>query len=245
MLGNNSVCFFIWKKTDFTINLIAAKVMLEKKERKRPQGEIRDKERTKLKLLNAVGDIIRIEGYHGLGVNKIAAKAGVNKKLIYRYFESVENLIEKYVREKDYWVSFVDKVQISDSSQTDFGEHELSKLLSAQFDFFYAAEEMQEIVLWEISESSSLMRDIADAREHLGSELFKLSDPFFEDTSVDLRSLVALQVAGIYYLVLHAKHNGSTFCEIDIKTEEGRDRIKNAIKQISKWAFSEPKKGGC
>ncbi|MFC6102677.1 TetR/AcrR family transcriptional regulator [Olivibacter domesticus] len=218
--------------------------MLTKKERKRPQGEIRDKERTKLKLLNAVGEIIRAEGYHGLGVNKIAAKAGVNKKLIYRYFESVENLIEKYVREKDYWVSFVDKVQIVESP-TDFGEHTLSKLLSAQFDFFYTAEEMQEIVLWEISEHSSLMRDIADAREHLGSELFKLSDPLFEGSGIDLRSLVALQVAGIYYLVLHAKHNGSTFCEIDIKTEEGRGRIKTAIEQISKWAFSEVKKNKC
>lgn len=213
-----------------------------KKERKRPQGEIRDKERTKLKLLNAVGEIIRREGYHGLGVNKIAATAGVNKKLIYRYFDSVENLIEKYVREKDYWVSFVDKLQIAESSQGDFGEDALSKLLVAQFDFFYTAEEMQEIVLWEISEKNSLMRDIADAREHLGSELFKLSDPLFKDSKIDLRGLVALQVAGIYYLVLHAKHNGSTFCEIDIKEEEGRDRIKAAIEQISKWAFSEAKK---
>jgi len=213
-----------------------------KKERKRPQGEIRDKERTKLKLLNAVGEIIRQEGYKGLGVNKIAHVAGVNKKLIYRYFDSVDNLIEQYVRRKDYWVSFVDKLEIAESSKEDYGRGALSDLLGKQLDFFFIEEELQQILLWEISEKSTLMREIAETRERFGSELFTFSDALFKDTPVDLRSLAALQVAGIYYLVLHAKNNGSTFCEIDINTEEGRNRIKKAIEQITNWAFEEAKK---
>ncbi|QNL47758.1 TetR/AcrR family transcriptional regulator [Olivibacter sp. SDN3] len=213
-----------------------------KKERKRPQGEFRDKERTKLKLLHAVGEIIRTEGYQGLGVNKIAHQAGVNKKLIYRYFDGVDNLIEKYVREKDYWVSFVDNAQIAETSRDDFGQVGLPELLKEQFDFFLSAEELQNIVLWEISENSNLMREVAEVREHLGSELFKITDPLFSGSEVDLRSIVALQVAGIYYLVLHAKHNGSTFCEIDINTEEGKSRLKKAIEQINGWAFEEAKR---
>src|SRR5690606_22460993 len=155
-----------------------------KKERKRPQGEIRDRERTKLKLLSAVGQIIRTEGYQGLGVNKIAQIAGVNKKLIYRYFDSVDNLVEKYVREKDYWVSFVDKINVADSFQQDFGQVALPNLLTQQLDFFFGADELQNIVLWEISKQSSLMREIANAREELGSDLFRLTDPLFSDTTV-------------------------------------------------------------
>lgn len=213
-----------------------------KKERKRPQGEIRDRERTKLKLLSAVGQIIRTEGYQGLGVNKIAQIAGVNKKLIYRYFDSVDNLVEKYVREKDYWVSFVDKINVADSFQKDFGQVALPNLLTQQLDFFFGADELQNIVLWEISKQSALMREIANAREELGSELFRFTDPLFKDTAVDLRGIVALQVAGIYYLVLHAKNNGSTFCEIDVNTAEGRERIKQAVVKISGWAFDEAKK---
>lgn len=217
-------------------------LILMKKERKRPQGEFRDKERTKLKLLHAVGEIIRKEGYQGLGVNKIAHHAGVNKKLIYRYFDGVDNLIEKYVREKDYWISFVDGVQFSEKSLDDFGQADLPQLLKEQFDFFSSAEELQNIVLWEISENSSLMREVAQVREDLGSEFFKITDALFTGSDVDLRSIVALQVAGIYYLVLHAKHNGSTFCEVDINTEEGKSRIKKAIEQINHWAFEEAKR---
>lgn len=213
-----------------------------KKERKRPQGEIRDKERTKLKLLSAVGEIIRKEGYRGLGVNKIAYTAGVNKKLIYRYFESVDKLIEQYVREKDYWVNFVSNMDVETSMRQDFGKEAIATILNKQLDFFYTANEMQHIVLWEISEQSTLMREVAEARERLGSELFALSDELFQKSMVDLRALVALQVAGIYYLVLHARNNGSTFCEIDINTEEGRSRIKNAMQQINQWAFDAAEK---
>ncbi|OYX95246.1 MAG: hypothetical protein B7Y76_09920, partial [Sphingobacteriia bacterium 35-40-5] len=71
---------------------------------------IKDKELTKRKLINAVGEIIRTEGYTGLGVNKIARQAQVDKKLIYRYFITVDRLIEEYVLEKDYWMLASEKM---------------------------------------------------------------------------------------------------------------------------------------
>jgi AcrR family transcriptional regulator len=39
----------------------------------------RDKEATKRKLIDAVGQIIKTRGYTGLGVNKVAKEAGVSK----------------------------------------------------------------------------------------------------------------------------------------------------------------------
>jgi AcrR family transcriptional regulator len=74
------------------------------KPRKKVTGEVRDREKTMLKLINAVGEIIKTEGYTALGVNNIARKAEVNKKLIYRYFDNVNSLIEIYVRGKDYCI---------------------------------------------------------------------------------------------------------------------------------------------
>ena len=66
---------------------------------------MKDKERTKRKLIDAVADIFRTEGYAGLGVNKVAKIAGVHKKLIYRYFGGFEQLVEAYVVETDYWIN--------------------------------------------------------------------------------------------------------------------------------------------
>ena len=66
--------------------------------RKVVQGPIRDKERTKQKLLNAVGKILKTEGYLGLKVSKISAVAGFDKKLIYTYFGSTDMVVYKFIQ---------------------------------------------------------------------------------------------------------------------------------------------------
>ena len=62
--------------------------------RKIHNGEFKNAERTKLKLLQGVGEIIKEKGYTGLLGVKIAEKAKLASRNIYRYFGSVENLIE-------------------------------------------------------------------------------------------------------------------------------------------------------
>jgi AcrR family transcriptional regulator len=71
--------------------------------KKRYQGETNDKERSMQRLLEAVGCVIKEKGYAGLGPTNIAKAAGLNKRLIYFYFGSVDSLVEKYVRSKDYF----------------------------------------------------------------------------------------------------------------------------------------------
>ena len=102
--------------------------------------EPKNRKLTERKLIDAVGDIIRSTGYTGLGVNAIAKNAGVSKKLIYRYFGTVDSLIETYLVERDYWVTFSKKVSdaavASNKKQTmiEFSEAErkmtLNKLVS-------------------------------------------------------------------------------------------------------------------
>ena len=69
---------------------------------------MKDKDQTKKKLIAAVASIFKTVGHAGLGVNKVSRLAGVNKKLIYRYFGSFENLVEQYVVETDYWIRFAE-----------------------------------------------------------------------------------------------------------------------------------------
>ncbi|SEM75748.1 transcriptional regulator, TetR family [bacterium A37T11] len=129
--------------------------------RKITDGNIRNKERTKLKLLDAVGEIIQTEGYTKLGINHIAQVAGVHKKLVYRYFGTVNNLIETYVRIKDYWLSLrYEADRILDAGKDDCGRAVAPKILENLMSYLNGSPEMQKIILWEISEKSKLMRVI-------------------------------------------------------------------------------------
>lgn len=207
---------------------------METKPRKRVSGTIRDKERTMLKLIEAVGEIIKTEGYTALGVNNIAKKADVHKKLIYRYFDNnVNNLIEIYVKRKDYWLELAKDMEgIEEVINTHGGEPLVREILKTHLDHFYREEEMQKIVIWETSERNKLMKEVGLKREAFGEEIFKLLEPAFEKSDLDFRGIMALQVSGIIFMVLQAKANGNPFCGIDINKPEGMARIHKALGQI-------------
>jgi AcrR family transcriptional regulator len=206
-------------------------------------GIKRDKERTKKKLLDAVGEIIRSVGYTGLTVSNIAKQAGVSRRLITIHFESVDDLIETYVRGKDYWTT----PAVTDNGLSEIKKPEdtraiLETLLTNQLDYFSREEEWQKIILWQISARSKVMFEVAEEREKLSADFFKAADELFAKTDVDIRAIAGLLVAGIYYMVLHAKSNDSLFCEIDVNSKEGISRIKNAITEILFDAYKRAEK---
>jgi AcrR family transcriptional regulator len=201
----------------------------------------KDKELAKLELIFAVGEIIRTKGYTGLGVNKIAKQAGLNKKLIYRYFGTVDKLIEQYVIEKDFWMITSQELRSNAEAESRMDLKDLiSNILEEQFHFFYKEQEMQELILWELSGKSPLMNSISNAREDLGEKILKLTDEHFKDSKLNFRALSALLTAGIYYIVLHGKV--STFCGLDIRNAEDREEILNSLKFAIEIAFDHAKK---
>lgn len=211
------------------------------KKRKTPQGEFRNSERTKRKLVNSIGKIIKYHGYNGINVNRIQELSGVDKKLIYFHFGGVSNLVEAYLQEADYWENLNNAAYTEEIRSIEPGKDELIQLLQNQFNFFYKNKESQGMILWEISEKNKYLRKIADKREEMGKQLFSLIDSDFTNTNLDIRALNAILISGIYYLVLHAKNNGSTFCEIDINKPGDKQRIAETIEEVVSLFYKEAK----
>ncbi|MCX2453124.1 TetR/AcrR family transcriptional regulator [Pedobacter sp. PLR] len=207
--------------------------------KKEPTEAIKSRLLTERKLINAVGAIIKAKGYRALGVNEIAREAKVTKKLIYRYFENVDRLIETYVIEKDYWLSYNKSISsnMEGINKKSVLIETISTLLEKQFEYFWNEEEMQKIILWEISERNVLLESMCKVRAEQGELLLEMSDPYFKNSPVSLRGVSALLVSGIYYMVLHAKKNDSTICGLDIKSEAGRAEVQKSIRHIIEWAF--------
>jgi len=199
---------------------------------------MRNKELTKKKIITAVGDIFKEEGYEGIGINKIAKKAGVDKKLIYRYFNSMDELLEAYVVEKDYWMTFSNKNEEAHPPKAYQNNKDLFiDLFQNQWKFFSSEPEMQSLIMWELSGESELMKSIHNVREMFGQGVFKLTDEHFKDSGVNIRAISALIVGGIYYAILHSRHNGNIICDVDVRSKEGNKEMLKAIRQIVEWAF--------
>lgn len=219
------------------------KITENQKTRKVSSGPIREKARTMQKLISAVGKVIEKHGYSKLNIATISAEAGLDRRLVYTYFGSLDNLIETYIKQKDYWSSSVEEDFVAFlAEKTELKSGDIFNLLQGQFDAVLNDKALQKILHWELGENSKILRKISDNRELLGEELFIRVEPGFEGTNIDIRAILALQVGGLYYLALHAKSNGSLFCGIDINEIEGKQRIEKALETVLSLSFKQADK---
>ena len=187
----------------------------------------RDRERTKGKILKAVGEVIEQFGTDKVGVNLIARTAGVNKVLIYRYFESVDGLMDQYVKSGEYASTASDDYidNIEPVASEDRGKAMTDLMLTFLQDL-REKKATRDLLRWEIGTGKSML---SDTRNDVANRLLeKIGDlPNYEDT----RALMSFVTSGIYYMVIAADYRGKMM-EIDLNTDEGWERIKKVIERI-------------
>lgn len=63
----------------------------------------RNRQLTQKRIQEAALALLHREGFEAWGVNRIAREAGIDKVLLYRYFGSLEGLLQKIVDETSFW----------------------------------------------------------------------------------------------------------------------------------------------
>jgi len=187
----------------------------------------RDRERTKGKILKAVGEVIEQHGTEKVGVNLIARTAGVNKVLIYRYFDSVDGLMEQYVKSGEYTSTmgdeYIDNMSIVPPEER---SQVLSELMQTFLTDLRERKATRDLLRWEIGTGKSML---SDARNQIATRIVeKVGElPNFKDTS----ALMAFLTAGIYYMTIATDYR-EKMIDVDLHSDEGWKRIENVIQRI-------------
>lgn len=122
------------------------KYTVKTKTRKVVDGDLRNKERTKQKWIDAVGAVLSEKGYAGLSVKNIVEKAQMDRRLIALYFGNVDNLIDEYLNSVDYWMSRVaPKFNIIIEQSDIFGKDEITAILHTLFDEVNTSDDLLKI----------------------------------------------------------------------------------------------------
>lgn len=204
---------------------------------KRKEIKVRDGEQTQRELLMAVGKILSEQGYRALKTKTITDLIGKDKNIIRYHFKSLKELEKAYINEKDYWPPFFKRFNLGLLPDKEKVSGMFTELMQENFRYFFGNKEMQQIILWQISEANPLLRCISESREMEGAKLLELTDPYFENTNINFRAILALLLGGIYYVTLHARYNKSTVSGIDVNKAEDRKEIMNTIGQVLNWAW--------
>ena len=183
----------------------------------------RDRDMTEEKLINAVGELIVGEGFESLGVRKVAEQAGVNKTLIYRYFESLDGLIYAYMKKHDFWLNTpLEQPDVSD--------------IKAYLKSFYRREiaeyrdniALKRLKRWELSSDKDFVVEIRAQREKNGVQFMEIMSGFAKVDKEQLQAISALVDAGIVYLAMFAE-NCKMYNGIDIQSDKGWGQIAKGI----------------
>jgi AcrR family transcriptional regulator len=194
----------------------------------------RDREKTKAKILKAVGKILAEKGFQKVGINAIAREAGVDKVLIYRYFGGLPQLLKAYAEEGNFWPAVSELIGGDPADLADRDLVELSTtILTNHLRALRSLPVTQDIMRWELLHDNELTEELADRREKEGMELLRLL-PFDPDTpDMDPSAVGALIHAGISYLILRSK-TASSYLGVNLHSEEGWQRLEKTIQCLLK-----------
>jgi TetR/AcrR family transcriptional regulator len=139
----------------------------------------RNPERTRRRLLAAAIKLFSRDGYHAVAVDDIVAAAKANKRMVYHYFGSKDDIYQAAFHEV---YQRIESVEFGAVESTGTPRFQLARLLEAYFDFLDNNPEFVRLLLWENLEKG----------RHIASRLHPLDkNPFL----VRFREIVEIGMA--------------------------------------------------
>lgn len=192
----------------------------------------RDKEETKARILAAVGKLLAESGFKQLGVNAIAREAGVDKVLIYRYFENLPSLLQTFGKEGNYWITVEELIENETAVDAESLADWMVLLLTRFMHDLQERPITQEIMRWELLQGNELTHELATVRDQVAIESLEfLKQKYSFPPDKDIPAISAVLIAGIVYLVMRTKVS-NTFLGIDFSSSAGWERIERAIRSL-------------
>ena len=165
---------------------------------RRTNNTERDRDVTEQRMLKAVGEMIRRDGFEKLGVNAVAAHCGVSKTLIYRYFGSLDGLLAAYIRQHDFW----NQLSARHSRPRAFARISEKDMFRTMIGRLHGDPTLRRLYRWELSSKNELVAALRRQREQAGLELIARVSRKTGLPESEVAVLATFLTASVTYLVL-------------------------------------------
>ena len=187
---------------------------------------MKSREQTESKILEAVASIVESDGFEKLGINTIALKANVSKMLIYRYFGGLEELVARFIMQKDYWAN-TDTLILNPHSVGD----SIKSMFRNQIEQLRNDVTLRRLCRWELSCHNASIDQLRDKREENGCDLIKVVSRLTGCSNSEVASLASILSASISYLTL-IEEQCPTYNGIALQTDKGWEQIAQGVDMI-------------
>jgi AcrR family transcriptional regulator len=197
-------------------------------------GRSRQKRRieTEQRLRDAVEELICERGVEALGVNAVAAQAGVDKALIYRYFGGLPGLVEAYAQGADFWPTLdeilgPDRELLRRDDVAEIG----AEILRRHAQALRSRPHTLEILARECVERGPLTIMLEEVRERRTEAMYaEMAAAGYEVSPIEA-SVGALFAAAINYLAIRSRFI-KLFGGADLGSDDGWDSIIGSVEAV-------------
>jgi AcrR family transcriptional regulator len=192
----------------------------------------RDRELTKRRLIQAVGRVLARQGFRAVRVNVVAREAGVDKVLIYRYFDGLPGLVAAFAHVGDFWPG-IDEL-VGGDKEAFLAEPFAERLVIATRNYLRgirARPMTQEILAWRFLEQNELTQALDTIRAITGNHLVELSLTGTVAPDIDHQALNAVLGAAINHLAVRARTE-KTFAGLPLDEQSSWDRLEAMLARI-------------
>ena len=95
---------------------------------------------------------------------------------------------------------------------------------------------MQKLLLYEMSAVNDTTKRTAETRDIMNLNLITYYETLFKPAKVNIKSIAAILIGGIYYLILHKEC--AKICTIDFNTPEGEKAFSDGIDFLTDTIFN-------
>lgn len=191
----------------------------------------RDRNATEAGIVSAAERILLRDGWTGLNVQTLAAEAGVDRKLIYRYFEGIEGVVERLAARLDLWLG--DTLASEPPSEATTYRQFAHETLIAYLRALRASPLIQQLLVWEMVEDSPLLRRLELARSGVMQAWVEARRPRLAlPAEGDVVALNIVLLAAVQHLALAASRRGM-FGGVTLD-EAGWTRVETAIADLTR-----------
>ncbi|MDR3057555.1 MAG: TetR/AcrR family transcriptional regulator [Prevotella sp.] len=170
----------------------------------------------------ATEKLVGEKGFSNVAFTEIMRLAEVEPQVMYRRFNGIEDLYDKFIRNYDYWLHDIVEYHLDEKNPV----VSMRNILTELADSLYENPIMQKILVWEVSDHNKLTCRAASNRE---TNSLPLLDFFRANLpqNIDFDCFTSILIAGIYYLIIRRER--SLFCGIDFDKDEGKALLIETI----------------
>ena len=200
----------------------------EKKNRNRRTNEQLDRD-----VMSELEKLVAEQGFGNVNLSTLTKAAGMEANVFYRRYGSMDNLYDRLAKQYDFWMNnAIDISNLNVLGPKKFFAETFKTLFRNLSD----NPVMQKLLLYEMSVVNDTTKRTAETRDIMNLNLITYYETLFKPAKVNIKSIAAILIGGIYYLILHKEC--AKICTIDFNTPEGEKAFSEGIDFLTDTIFN-------